>query len=116
MSLVIVHRVGISFQRFRTPLTSVADQTVGTTVATVSSVRYFGLGASRRAVLVLTDTAGREGMAMVSADRLSTVPDFLLAPGTEVAVRGVVRHFPRTPVLDLASIRPAARERYRIAA
>jgi len=116
MSLVIVHRADVGFQRSRTPLTSVADQTVGTTVATVSHVRYFGLGASQRAVLVLTDTAGRDGMAMVSADRLSTVPDFLLTPGSEVEVRGVVRHFPRTLVLDLASIRPAARQRYRIAA
>ncbi|MFJ8677266.1 hypothetical protein [Streptomyces sp. NPDC093589] len=89
---------------------TVKNDTWVTATVTITGERHYGTGNSQRARLVLTAENGTMIGATVTADRFPRLIDALvLADGTPVQVRGLVRHTPGIPtVLEVTGIAPAA--------
>ena len=92
------------------PITSVKQDTWGSTTATITGVRFCGSGSNVRARLVLTSNNGTMTAATVNADRFPRLVDTLLLTGdAAVEVRGTVRRLPGMPtVIEVTGIAPAA--------
>lgn len=92
------------------PITTVKNNTWVTATATITAIRHYGTGSSQRAHLALTADNGTMTGATISANRFPRLADALvLANGSRVQVRGLVRHTPSLPtVLEVTGIAPAA--------